>query len=242
MWTRKELKTKGLASFRANRWRCILIGLIFVLVGGGTINLYLTPSETGGSGDSEFFATAFGREIVSATENLPRPVLAAMLAVFAAVAIIGIILTITIVLPAELGANRFFVMNLNRKAEVKEIGFGFDHSYKNVVRVMFLYHVKVILWALLLIIPGAVKLYEYRMVPYLLAEHPEMDSKEIFSRSRDMMKGQKWSAFILDVSFVGWHLLGALTLGVVEILYTIPYWRMTDAALYERLMYGETDV
>ena len=84
-------------------------------------------------------------------------------------------------------------------------------------------------------IPGIVKSYEYRMIPYIMAEHPELSYKEAFRMSKEMMQGNKWSAFVLDLSFLGWHILGIMTLGILEIFYVAPYVAMTDAYLYKTL-------
>ena len=74
------------------------------------------------------------------------------------------------------------------------------------------------------------------MVPYILAEHPELSANEVITRSRKMMNGNKWQAFKLDLSFIGWILLSAFTFGVVHILYTGPYMNTALAGLYEELM------
>jgi hypothetical protein len=140
--------------------------------------------------------------------------------------------------PIELGAKRFFLVNLNRKAEVKEAAFGFDHNYLAGVKTMFLRDIFTILWTLLFIIPGIVKSYEYRMIPYLLANDPTMTRREAFEQSKRMMTGNKWSTFVLDLSFLGWVILSALTLGIAAIFYVAPYSNMTNAALYERLCFG----
>ena len=49
------------------------------------------------------------------------------------------------------------------------------------------------------------------------------------------MSGNKWKAFVLDWSFIGWHILGILTLGIAEIFYVAPYVDMTFAELYHEL-------
>ena len=82
-------------------------------------------------------------------------------------------------------------------------GFRSGH-YGNIVLTMFLRDLYIVLWTLLFIVPGIVKSYEYMMVPYILAENPGMDQKEVFQISREMMNGQKWNAFVLDLSFIGW--------------------------------------
>ena len=73
------------------------------------------------------------------------------------------------------------------------------------------------------------------MVPFILAEHPELSATEIITRSRRMMNGNKWRAFVLDLSFLGWIILGVFSLGLVFIFWTSPYMNSTHAALYLKL-------
>lgn len=141
-------------------------------------------------------------------------------------------------LPLEVGGRRFFLLNLNRRADVRETAWAFDNSYLNVVKTLFVRDLKLLGWTLLLVVPGIYKSYEYRMIPYLLAEDPTMDMDTAFAESRRMMDGQKWAAFVLDLSFLGWHLLSAVTCGIVGVFYVRPYVAGTDAALYEALRYG----
>ena len=108
-------------------------------------------------------------------------------------------------------------------------------NYANGIITMLLRTVFTALWTLLLIIPGIIKSYEYRMIPYILAENPDLEWREVFSISRRMMDGEKWNAFILDLSFLGWAFLSAITLGLVGIFYVNPYKGLTDAALYMAL-------
>ena len=143
--------------------------------------------------------------------------------------------------PLEAGTARFFVRNLNDKAEIRELAYCYDHGYLNVVKTVFLRDLYIVLWGLLLIIPGIIKSYEYRMVNYILAENPEMNTKDVFAMSRDMMRGNKWRAFVLDLSFLGWHLLSLITIGLAGIFYVFPYRNMTNAALYEFLRYGRNE-
>ena len=85
---------------------------------------------------------------------------------------------------------------------------------------------------LLFIIPGIVKSYEYMMIPYLLAEHPEMTRQEAFAESKQMMDGEKMEAFIMDLSFLGWYLLSAVTCGLLAIFYVNPYVQASFAEMY----------
>lgn len=137
--------------------------------------------------------------------------------------------------PFDVGGKRFMHKSIEDVAQVKEIAYAYDHSYRNVVKVMFFRDLYIVLWTFLLIIPGIVKSYQYLMVPYILTEYPDMEYHEALARSRDMMKGNKWRAFVLGLSFILWNLLSAITLGVAEIFYVGPYRNLTFAALYDEL-------
>lgn len=149
-----------------------------------------------------------------------------------------ILLDVFICNPIEVGCKRFYVRNLNELAQVGNVGFAFDNHYKNITKTMFFRDLYTILWTLLFIIPGIVKSYEYQMIPYLLAENPQMSREQAFAESKRMMSGQKWRAFVLDLSFIGWNILSAITLGILGIFYVQPYMDATHAALYEALRYG----
>ena len=84
-------------------------------------------------------------------------------------------------------------------------------------------------------IPGIIKGYEYMMIPYLLAENPDMSRQDAFAESKRMMDGNKMDAFVLDLSFIGWFILGAITFNIVNILYTTPYMELAHAELYHTL-------
>ena len=99
----------------------------------------------------------------------------------------------------------------------------------------------IVLWSFLLIIPGIVKSYEYRLVPYIMSEDPELDYKEALAQSKALMKGQKWRTFVLDLSFIGWEILSAFTCGILSLFFVTPYRCSTEAALYEALRYGNAE-
>lgn len=88
---------------------------------------------------------------------------------------------------------------------------------------MVLRDVFIFLWSLLFLIPGVIKHYSYRMVPYILADDPEIGAMDAITLSRQMMDGHKWNTFVLDLSFLGWDLLSALTLGLLGVFYVNPY-------------------
>ena len=73
------------------------------------------------------------------------------------------------------------------------------------------------------------------MVPYILAENPNVEATEALKMSREMMQGNKWNAFVLDLSFLGWILLTICTCGILGIFYVNPYIYATDAELYQAI-------
>lgn len=92
----------------------------------------------------------------------------------------------------------------------------------------------VLLWSLLLIIPGIIASYSYAMTPYILAENPECGVIDSIDRSKEMMKGNKMRLFILNLSFIGWIILGALTCGL-GMLAVSPYMQAATAAFYREV-------
>lgn len=80
-----------------------------------------------------------------------------------------------------------------------------------------------------------IKHYAYAMTPYIVAENPTVKGKEAMALSQKMMKGHKWELFKLDITFIGWYLLGYLTLGFLDILYTTPYIEATICEFFVHL-------
>lgn len=264
MWTRKELKIKAKEALGRNYWRIMLVAALAMILSEGISYSSSSSSSSAAQGlvvanadrtedesdeyeiRTEDTADVIDR-IVENTEEASTKMSDTQKTVFA-VSIIVVLLVIFFIVfaimlafiellynPFYVGAQRFMLKSVDDRAEVKEVAYGFDHSYKNIVKTMFHVDIQVFLWALVFIIPGIYKRYQYRMVSYILAEHPDMDYKEVLRRSRDMMKGEKWHAFVLDLSFILWHMLGMITCGMAELFYVGPYVWLTNAALYRRL-------
>ena len=142
--------------------------------------------------------------------------------------------------PLELGCKRFFRRNLDEPASMSNIAFAFDSSYKNICKTMFLRDVYTVLWSLLFVIPGIIKSYEYKMIPYLLSENPDMTTEQAFAESKQLMTGNKWKAFVLDLSFILWDIANIFTCGLLGLFWVAPYKASTQAALYEAIKYGTT--
>ncbi len=89
----------------------------------------------------------------------------------------------------------------------------------------------VFLWSLLFIIPGIIAGYRYAMVPWLMAEFPDLGVMDAMAESKRLMQGNKWRLFCLEFSFFGWALLVVLTLGIGS-LWLAPYTQTSVAAFY----------
>ena len=100
--------------------------------------------------------------------------------------------------------------------------------------IMFVKYVFYSLWSLT-VIGIAVKRYSYYLVPYIAAENPDMTARQAITLSRKMMDGHKWECFVFELTFIGWQILGILTLGLFNIFYTNPYKIASFTGYYAQL-------
>lgn len=223
MWTRQELKEKGKTAFKANYWKNVLVAFLLAILSAGASISSSTGSNNDSSGASD------------ALSNL-SPVQVGFLAGGTVLLIIVcVLLDIFIFNPLQIGCYAFFKDNVKtHSAELDTLKVGFtDYGHKFCT--MLLMSIYLFLWTMLLIIPGIVKSYSYRMVPFIVQDYPDLTAKEVINKSREMMDGQKMETFKLDLSFIGWFLLALVTLGLVGVFWTNPYFYNTNAALYRRL-------
>lgn len=90
----------------------------------------------------------------------------------------------------------------------------------------------VILWTLLLIIPGIIALLSYAQTYYIIADNESIGPLEAITRSKQIMRGNKGKLFCLGLRFFGWILLGCVTLGI-GFLWIAPYMSVSFARFYE---------
>lgn len=107
-------------------------------------------------------------------------------------------------------------------------------NYGRFLGVSVLTTVYILLWTLLLIIPGIIKSYAYAMTPYIMHDNPQLSADDCIEASKKMMDGNKGKLFLLDLSFIGWALLCILTLGI-GLLWLSPYMECSRAKFYEEL-------
>ncbi|MBE6120575.1 MAG: DUF975 family protein [Erysipelotrichaceae bacterium] len=133
-----------------------------------------------------------------------------------------------------IGAYKYFILSIKENPSTSTLFDFFKTSYWNIVKVMFFYQIKIVLWTLCFIVPGIIKAYEYCMVPYILAEHPEMESAAVFERSRMLTQNNKMNIFVLEISFIGWLFLGMMCCGI-GVIFVSPYIDITMTHLYLKL-------
>ena len=132
----------------------------------------------------------------------------------------------------ELGENRYCIDLLTREHEPEfKTLFSRFSIFGKALGLRILTSIFTVLWMLLLIVPGIIAVYRYALAPYLMAEDPEMGAMEAIEKSKELMKGNKWRLFCLQMSFFGWILLSVLTLDILS-LWIRPYMNVATAAFY----------
>lgn len=136
----------------------------------------------------------------------------------------------------KIGERRFILENrLYHRTRIYRIFFLYrQRNLWQPAKVMILRVLFTGLWALT-IVGGFIKYYQYKMIPYILAENPDIHWKDAFRLTKEMTDGQKWRMFCLQMSFAGWFALMLLTGGLVGVFFSNPYYRATEAELYVKL-------
>ena len=212
MWNRQQVKEQAKQIMKRNYWKMFVVTLL-----AGTL-----------SGEK---TTIIEKVQDFASNNLSYDAQPIFYSFISVASILGILYTIFIGNVIVVGKNGYFIKNHDENSELSEIFSGFKGNYFNVVKIMFLMDLKTLLWLFLFIVPGVIKAYEYSMIPYLLAENPNLSASQAFSLSKQMTTGQKMDLFVLDLSFLGWIILGALCCGI-GLLFVQPYPEATKAEVY----------
>jgi uncharacterized membrane protein len=146
----------------------------------------------------------------------------------------GIVATVIITPAFTLSLIRVYLNIANGgDAKVGDAFTGFDDFWA-AFKVTFLVGLFTFLWSLLFVIPGIIKSISYSMSMYVLAENKGKPALECIAESKKMNEGHKMELFVLDLSFIGWYLLGSLTCGIAY-LYVVPLLNATHANVYETI-------
>ena len=220
MWNRAELKMRGNMAFKKNYVSAVVVALLMGIF--GTV-----------SGESSARRVSENSDIYSGNLFNVGMITGLLAGIATVVILIVLVAKVFVGNLLKMGGYRFFILNQTAQPGIGTLLDGFRSGhYVNIVLTMFLRDLFTALWSLLLVVPGIVKHYEYLMVPYIIAENPAMDYKEAFQISKQMMDGEKMEAFIMDLSFLGWYLLSAVTCGLLAIFYVNPYVQASFAEMY----------
>ena len=220
MWNRAELKMRGNMAFKKNYVSAVVVALLMGIF--GTV-----------SGESSARRVSENSDIYSGNLFNVGMITGLLAGIATVVILIVLVAKVFVGNLLKMGGYRFFILNQTAQPGIGSLLDGFRSGhYVNIVLTMFLRDLFTTLWSLLLVVPGIVKHYEYLMVPYIIAENPAMDYKEAFQISKQMMDGEKMEAFIMDLSFLGWYLLSAVTCGLLAIFYVNPYVQASFAEMY----------
>ena len=220
MWTREYLKTRAKAVLNECYWRAFLVSILLIVFGAESSGGSSGRGSGNGSGSGFFGNPQYLETLLG--------VLA-----FAALALVLIFaFRVFLGYAMEVGARKFFVRAAYHDASLGYLGYSFSgDKYLDIVKTMLLKGVYNFLWFLLLIIPGIVKSYAYSMVPYILTDNPNIGASRAIELSNQMTEGHKFDIFVLELSFIGWYLLG-LILFIVGTFFVHPYVNATKAELY----------
>jgi len=130
--------------------------------------------------------------------------------------------------------------NRNQNTEVKDIFNGFFFFLK-IIAIFFITAFFIFLWSLLLIIPGIVASYRYRLAYYILLDDPGKTAIQCITESKLLMNGRKLDLLIIDLSFLGWYILDFIVIMVIPTSFAVPivsiwlapYVGLTRAGFYE---------
>ncbi|MBN2035739.1 MAG: DUF975 family protein [Chitinispirillaceae bacterium] len=151
---------------------------------------------------------------------------------------IGGLINLVIGGPIAFGLAFFFLSFVREKGPALEDLFkGFQDFARTLVAYLLMI-IFIILWSLLLIVPGIIAAISYAMTFFLLVDNKEMSGADAIRKSKQLMHGHKYRYFCLLCRFIGWFLLGILSCGI-GFLWIIPYFMTSNARFYETLLHPE---
>ncbi|MEW9701436.1 DUF975 family protein [Paenibacillus sp. SI8] len=235
MWTRRELKARAKHVLRTSYWKALVVSLLLAFISG---ELPTGPFNFGGGGRG-------GNHIDSSTSisnftdgfgDIPTGALITIIAfgivIAVIVALVVIAFRVFVCAPLEVGIRQYFKQAAQSDVRMDYLGYAFIQGrYLANVKAMLWKDFLNFLWYLLFLVPGIVKSYAYSLVPYILADNPGIGTYRAVELSNRMTRGHKWKMFVLDLSFIGWYLLGSIAL-LVGVLFVLPYVNSTKAELY----------
>lgn len=220
-----EIRRQARANLHGHWGQAVITAMVAGLLSGGIASTGGSASGSAGSSSSALDLEAF--------QSLPPEVIhtaTTILGVVGILVLVGFIIGGTV----QLGYSVYLLKQYHRQetsigdlfSQFFRFGTGFAQR--------FLVGLYTFLWTLLFVIPGIVKGFSYSMTPFILADDPNLTASQAITRSRELMDGHKWELFVLNLTFIGWEILGALCFGI-GLLWVTPYKNAAYAAFYRQI-------
>ncbi len=253
----RDFRQKAREALRGHWGIAVGVGFLASLLGAGTTYVSNGGSSNGGGNSGTTGSMGTGNDAVLSNPGIfesgdwslmdldgliPQEYQITFVAIMAAIAFLSfafMILHFVIGGAITLGYVKF---NLNlvdgKPVAVAQLFSEFGRLWKG-IGMQVQRFVYIFLWSLLFVIPGIYASYGYAMTPYILLEHPEMSANDAITASKEIMNGNRWRLFCLEISFLGWSFLVVLfTLGI-GILWLYPYMQASFAAFYREVSRGK---
>lgn len=144
--------------------------------------------------------------------------------------------SLVVVGPMSYGLAYVFLENTRNQKPVEfgDLFKAFDSGYLEHLLLGLMIYIFTFLWSLLFVVPGIIKSYSYAMAYYIKVDNPTWGWKECIDESIKMMDGHKMDLFVLDLTFIGWIILGSLVCGI-GVLWVLPYMYVAHTHFYEEI-------
>ena len=253
-----DFRAKARQALHGNWGKAVGVGLVASLLGAATTTVGNSGGSSSGTG-IETMGTTSGAELGLAEQESYMETLGLdffnmdsitdlngiiptefqvgfmiLMSVLSFIAIVFLIVHFTIGGAITLGYVKYNLNLVDHKpaafadlfSEFKRFGAGF---MMQILRSAYIF-----LWSLLFVIPGIYAAYGYAMTPYILMENPEMSANDAITKSKELMHGNRWRLFCLEISFIGWSFAALFTLGIGYLVLK-PYMEASFAAFYREI-------
>lgn len=123
----------------------------------------------------------------------------------------------------------------HQEAGIGYLFFYFRYFFK-LLGLTIVVSVRTLLWTMLFVVPGIIATFRYSQAYFIFIDDPSKSISQCIDESSQIMNGHKWDYFVLQLSFILWGFLGAVTCGLASI-YVFPYRMLTNAVFYDNLKY-----
>lgn len=149
--------------------------------------------------------------------------------------VVGTIACLVVAGPLGVGAMLIYTtVTAGETAQLEQLFEPFKTNFVSALLANLISGLLIVLYSLLLLVPGIIKAYSYAMVLYVLLFEPELSAMDALHRSEELMRGHRMELFVLQMSFIGWALLCIATFGLAAI-WVGPYTEITQTLFFDKI-------